>query len=305
MSQQVVNFYRIADEFGCFSNFAAYPITLDGERWPTSEHYFQAQKFDDAGHREAIRSAKSPMIAARMGRSRTKPLRRDWESVKVSIMIDAVRAKFTQHGELREILLATGDATIVEHTANDSYWGDGGDGSGKNMLGQVLMQVRQELRVQQSYNLPPALGMTIQNDRVDADEITWITDRIAITNFFSAHQRQLLAEHRVDAVLCLDRELLGDAAEVRGAKRIEAVDLVDGPNDIGAFERAVAALDSLLENYPRVVVDCRAGRSRSVAVVAAYLKRTQGLEATDALELVTSKRPSALAPELARLVERF
>ncbi len=61
-------------------------------------------------------------------------------------MHEAVLTKFTQHADLREILLGTGDAVIVEHTANDSYWGDGGDGSGKNKLGQILMRVRDELR---------------------------------------------------------------------------------------------------------------------------------------------------------------
>jgi N-glycosidase YbiA len=142
---KIVNFYSVADEFGCFSNFSPHPIELDGKRWPTSEHYFQAQKFEDSTHREAIRKTKSPMIAARMGRDRKKPLRRDWESVKVSLMRKAVLAKFTQHEDILQTLLSTGDAKIVEHTENDSYWGDGGDGSGKNVLGQILMQVREEL----------------------------------------------------------------------------------------------------------------------------------------------------------------
>ena len=142
----VINFYLAGDEYGCFSNFSPHSIRLDGKTWPTSEHYFQAQKFEDESHREEIRTAKSPMIAARMGRDRKKPLRPAWESVKVAVLTEAVRAKFTQHDDLREILLATGDAKLVEHTENDSYWGDGGDGSGKNMLGQVLMRVRAELR---------------------------------------------------------------------------------------------------------------------------------------------------------------
>ena len=86
-------FYRVTDEFGSFFNFAAYPIELDGQLWPTSEHYFQAQKFLDPQHQEAIRQAKSPMIAARLGRDRSRPLRPDWESVKVEIMRTAVRAK--------------------------------------------------------------------------------------------------------------------------------------------------------------------------------------------------------------------
>ena len=88
------------------------------------------------------------MIAAHMGRDRKKPLRRDWESVKVAMMRKAVRAKFTQHDDLRHILLSTGDARIVEHTENDSYWGDGGDGKGKNMLGRILMEIREELQTQ-------------------------------------------------------------------------------------------------------------------------------------------------------------
>ena len=142
----VVQFYRTSDDYGCFSNFAAYPIQLDGETWPTTEHYFQAHKFLDPQHQQAIRQAKSPMIAARLGRDRKKPLRPDWESVNVEIMRTAVRAKFTQHEGLRTFLLATGDAVIVEHTERDSYWGDGGDGSGQNILGQILMEVRAECR---------------------------------------------------------------------------------------------------------------------------------------------------------------
>lgn len=143
---ETVNFYSTQGEYGCFSNFAAFPIVLDGKNWPTSEHYFQAQKFlDDPRHQEAIRTERSPMIAARMGRDRSKKLRTDWESVKDDVMLVAVRAKFNQHEELRAILLGTGDATLIENTKNDSYWGDGGDGSGKNKLGQILMQVRSEL----------------------------------------------------------------------------------------------------------------------------------------------------------------
>jgi len=60
-----------------------------------------------------------------------------------------VRAKFLQHRHLGDVLVSTGDAEIVEHTARDSYWGDGGDGKGKNMLGRILMEVRAELRKRQ------------------------------------------------------------------------------------------------------------------------------------------------------------
>lgn len=146
----VINFYGVGDEYGCFSNFSPHPVVLKGKTWPTSEHYFQAQKFVGTPDEEEVRRAKSPMIAARMGRSRKRPLRKDWESSKDRIMHEAVLAKFTQHADLREILLGTGDSKIVEHTANDAYWGDGGDGSGKNRLGQILMRLREELRSSES-----------------------------------------------------------------------------------------------------------------------------------------------------------
>jgi ribA/ribD-fused uncharacterized protein len=145
MTNRTIYFYAVDDEYGELSNFAAFPITVDGVQWPTSEHYFQAQKFAGTDHEDEIRAAAKPMTAARMGRERSRPLRADWESVKYAIMLRALRAKFTQHPRLAALLRSTADATLVEHTANDSYWADGGDGGGKNMLGVLLMQVRREL----------------------------------------------------------------------------------------------------------------------------------------------------------------
>lgn len=141
----LIEFYSVSDVYGEFSNFAPYPIRVDGKTWPTSEHYFQAQKFRGTPHVEQIRRAKTPGIAARMGRERSRPLRRDWESAKRDVMRRALRAKFTQHADLRALLVGTRAARLVERTANDSYWGDGGDGSGHNWLGRLLMELRAEL----------------------------------------------------------------------------------------------------------------------------------------------------------------
>lgn len=141
-----IKFYSRLDPYGFMSNFSRHPVTIDGKEWPTTEHYFQAQKFAGTPHEEEIRKAKSAMDAATMGRDRKRPLREDWESVKDDIMHKAVLAKFRQHKSLYHLLMATEDDTLIEHTANDSYWADGGDGSGKNMLGVILMRVREELR---------------------------------------------------------------------------------------------------------------------------------------------------------------
>lgn len=146
MKENIINFYSTKDDYGCFSNFSAQPFRLKDKIWKTSEHYFQAQKFAETEHEEELRLVDSPMVVARMGRDRKRPLRKDWEIVKDDVMREALRAKFTQNEDLKKILLETGDATLVEHTANDNYWGDGGDGNGKNMLGKLLIELREEFR---------------------------------------------------------------------------------------------------------------------------------------------------------------
>ena len=95
---------------------------------------------------EKIRQIASPMDAALEGRNRQNPLRPDWEEVKDEVMLQALRMKFSQNPDIAKELMATGDAILIEHTRNDAYWSDGGDGSGKNKLGLLLMQVREELK---------------------------------------------------------------------------------------------------------------------------------------------------------------
>lgn len=140
-----ISFYRISDKYGCFSNFAHYGFELDKRWWMTSEHYFQAQKFCGTKYEEIIRLLDSPMKAAEMGRNCKLPLRRDWEQIKDDIMRKAVFAKFEQNKDIREILKSTGKEFIVEKTIDDYYWGCGKNGTGKNMLGIILMEVRDSL----------------------------------------------------------------------------------------------------------------------------------------------------------------
>ena len=143
-----IKFYRVNDAYGYLSNFAPYSFEIDGLVWSTSEHYFQAQKFLDQAIQEKIRSLKSPMDAALEGRNRENPLRSDWEEVKDDIMRLAVFEKFRQNSAIRKELLATGNATLIEHTKNDNYWADNGDGTGKNMLGIILMETRGRLKAE-------------------------------------------------------------------------------------------------------------------------------------------------------------
>lgn len=141
-----IYFYSTRTTYGCFSNFSTHGIELKGVWWRTTEHYFQAQKFAGTPHEEAVRLAKTPKEAAAMGRDRKRPLRADWEEVKDDVMREAVRQKFRTHQDIQQILLSTGDEEIIENAPGDYYWGIGANGSGKNMLGKILMEIRAELR---------------------------------------------------------------------------------------------------------------------------------------------------------------
>lgn len=143
---KTIKFYRTGDAYGCFSNFSAHSITIDRVEWRTSEHYFQAMKFLDPKLQNKAREINSPMDVARFGRDRSLPLRPDWDIVKDDIMGQAVFAKVIQNQEMFDTLLSTGNDHLVEHTQNDFYWADGGDGTGKNMLGIILMEVREAIK---------------------------------------------------------------------------------------------------------------------------------------------------------------
>lgn len=142
-----IEFYRERDlPYGCFSNFSKHGFGIDGTHWPTVEHFFQAMKFAAASDQDAVRLAPDPMTAKNRGNERSRPLRPDWDAIKDDVMRRAVRAKFEQNDDIRAVLLGTGDEELVEAALNDSYWGSGKDGAGRNQLGKTLMEVRDALR---------------------------------------------------------------------------------------------------------------------------------------------------------------
>jgi len=143
-----INFYSCRQKYGVFSNFFRGKITIDDQEWKSVEHYFQSQKYfgisDD--HLQQVRDSKSPKDALELGNNTDWDIRDDWDTVKDDVMYKGVYAKFSQREKMNKTLLSTGNRAIVEHTVNDSYWGDGGDGTGRNMLGKILMRVREDLR---------------------------------------------------------------------------------------------------------------------------------------------------------------
>jgi len=141
-----IQFYHSDGVYGALSNFSRHAVYAAGRVWPTAEHCYQALKFSGTEREEQIRRAPSPTKAKLLAsewRSWRRPV---WNRVKDAVMLEVLRAKFTQHPDLEKMLLETGNRDLVKHTASDLYWGDGGDGSGKNRLGALLMEVRLEIR---------------------------------------------------------------------------------------------------------------------------------------------------------------
>lgn len=127
------------------SNFWEAPVTYKGLTYGSNEAAFQAQKCANEAERIEFTQL-NPSASKKKGRH--VHLRPDWEQVKVGIMEEIVREKFIQNDNLKGVLLSTGDAFLEEgNTWHDTFWGvDARTGEGENHLGQILMQVRAELR---------------------------------------------------------------------------------------------------------------------------------------------------------------
>ena len=136
-----------AEGYTFLSNFYEAPVFFDGLTYGSNEAAFQAQKC-------MTEEEKIPFTEYGPGKSkgmgRRVQLRPDWEAVKVGLMEEIVRAKFTQHPELAWRLIGTGDKMLVEGNHwGDTFWGvDARTGQGENHLGKILMKVREELKSQ-------------------------------------------------------------------------------------------------------------------------------------------------------------
>jgi ribA/ribD-fused uncharacterized protein len=145
--------HRIDDFRGNYhflSNFEPAEVMLDGIKFPTVEHAYQAAKTLEQQERQQILGASTPGLARKMGRKLIQ--RPDWPEIKVRVMQDLVSQKFNGHPDLVKLLLATGDIELVEgNTWHDNFWGDCrcskcATVAGQNWLGRILMEVRERLR---------------------------------------------------------------------------------------------------------------------------------------------------------------
>jgi len=147
-------------EFRTFSNQAEYPIQISDVRYPTVEHYFQAQKAKEFGDDEIYKKmldTPSGKAVKALGKKVKNFQKEVWDGKRLEIMMHGVKAKFVQHPELQKQLLETGDRQIGEADARDSFWGIGTSENtdksvdptkwkGQNRLGKILMALRDEFK---------------------------------------------------------------------------------------------------------------------------------------------------------------
>lgn len=146
-SDEPIKFFGPTGDYGCFSNFSWHGFFLFGKWWPTSEHYYQAQKHIDRPLIvEAIRLSSSPAKAMRLANNMSEHIIPDWHSLKDDAMRIAVMQKFSRNPIIKRILLGTRDREIIENSPYDYYWGCGPDCTGDNMLGKILVETRTKLR---------------------------------------------------------------------------------------------------------------------------------------------------------------
>ena len=157
-------------EFRAFSNMSNHPIDVDGEKFASVEHYFQAMKakeFDDKEMYEKIIKTKTGKAVKAVGKKISNFKEELWDSKKDQVMEKAVRAKFTQHPELRRQLLETGDRQIGEADPRNLYWGIGTSMAseksrhpakwrGLNKMGKLLMKLRDQFKTESSDSTPDA-----------------------------------------------------------------------------------------------------------------------------------------------------
>eukprot|EP01062_Namystynia_karyoxenos_P005602 TRINITY_DN11940_c0_g1_i1.p1 TRINITY_DN11940_c0_g1~~TRINITY_DN11940_c0_g1_i1.p1 ORF type:complete len:1259 (+),score=300.12 TRINITY_DN11940_c0_g1_i1:94-3870(+) len=140
-----VRFFGFAGEWGQLCSFWPSEFEVGGLTFRSVEHYFQSMKFEGTPHMDEVRLSSTPEEARAKGKDRSRPLRTDWDQVRETVMLQGLRAKFSQCKNCYEVLMRTGSRKLLFCDSADDYWGIGPAGTGKNTLGEMLMLVRKEL----------------------------------------------------------------------------------------------------------------------------------------------------------------
>jgi ribA/ribD-fused uncharacterized protein len=145
-TEKQIFFYE--HEFYVFSNYSSFMLEWKGKLYPTSEHAYHSEKFEDGGLKEQIRNTRSAHDSQKLANANKDKRRKDWDDVKLGIMKEILKAKVSQHPYVLKKLVESGTKELVEDSWRDDFWGWGPNKDGANHLGKLWMEVRSELAKQ-------------------------------------------------------------------------------------------------------------------------------------------------------------
>ena len=146
-----IEFYKEFGDLGYLANYSNHGFYKNGIYYKTVEHYYQSEKFDNQEIKNKIINAETPKEASSIGRDRNNKRKDNFKKIKNQVMLEGLLEKFRQNEDIRNKLLETNDEEIVEKTIDEYYWGIGKDGTGKNVIGHLLMKTRNIIREEIKY----------------------------------------------------------------------------------------------------------------------------------------------------------
>ena len=142
----MIEFYKEFGELGYLANYSNHGFTKNGIFYKTVEHYYQSEKFDDPEIKKRIINAPTPKEASNIGRDRSNIRKENFKEIKNQVMFDGILEKFRQNRDIAYKLIETRNKKIAEATIDEYYWGIGKDKSGKNVIGDILVKVRERIK---------------------------------------------------------------------------------------------------------------------------------------------------------------
>lgn len=142
-TEEQIFFYE--HEFYVFSNYSSFMLEWKGKLYPTSEHAYHSEKFDNEEMKEEIRNAKSAHDSQVYANKNMDKRKTNWDNIKLGIMKEILKAKVSQHPYVMKKLIQSGKKELIEDSWRDDFWGWGPNKDGKNHLGKLWMEIRSEL----------------------------------------------------------------------------------------------------------------------------------------------------------------
>lgn len=308
-----IRFYSSTDDHFQFSNYYPTKIVIKGITYPSSEHYYQSQKFiyDGASKRSIeygmiVTTAKTPNISRELASQKIKGgykwrtdlneiirqhrdvmIDKDWDARKDNVMRKVVYQKFVQHENLRKILLETGNRELIEASPRDSYWGEGKNKNGLNMLGTILMEVRYLL----SRGTHPLHSPTTTS--------FWVIPGVLLSSAYPSDQDAKERNKMMKNIVKSGVEAIVDLMESSEKENLDEYQLP--PNffytNIPIKDRGVIADDALrcvvkgilllIVNKKGVLVHCFGGKGRTGTVATALLCELYDISASESIKTFT------------------